>query len=941
MSRRPLPPRERGAGYRGAGYNGGFRRDPRDAGTAQPGYRRPLAGRPRPGAALPAIILGSFALLAAAMFVGAMAVYAAYTGGLPGIDQVENFQLNEGSSIVSADGVELATFAAEQRRSIPYNQIPKVMVDAQVAAEDQTFWTNPCVDFRGILRALLQNLSAGREVSGASTICQQLIRMRLFSPELLADPHRQLERKLKEAVLALRLGERYPGDDGKRKLLEMYVNQVYYGNKAYGIWSAANTYFGKDITKTDKQNQLTAGEAALLAGLVRAPSALDPTKAAVQEKDAKGKTILVVPPDADAIRVQGFVLDEMLQQGYLTADQLDAAKAEKIVLSPTTTQRYRAPHFVYAVRAAANDLLGGEELLDSGGLTVTTTLNYNGYQKYAEKWAAVAYDMNHMTAAQLTGKYGRNAQTWIQQLQKRNINNDALVTLNYRTGAVLAYVGSANYYGKASKAFQPNYDVVGTAYRQAGSAFKPITYSTGFELNAVTPATMLMDVKGDMVNGYSVPDADGRERGPVRIRDALKYSLNIPAVKSQQVIGTDNVLAQAERYGLRFDPRQAKEAAVPSLTLGTIGVHLIDLAGAYGAIAGGGIRAEPYLIEKITDRSGKVIYDHASDGQKPERVISAQSAYLVTDILADNTDPAQNRWWGGRFQLPGGNGGRRPATLKTGTTNDFRDLQAFGYLAPDKDANKPDGAIVTGVWVGNSDFSPIRDVFAADGPTFIWHDYMAEVAAHNKLAVRDFPRPDGIVEKQVDAMSGMLPGPHTTHVVTELFKADNVPNKEDTVHATLTIEAATGKIWQTGCGDQLGGSPAPSGSAQPSASPTTQPGGRVWLDLGTWEQSHKTWMTADQAWITKWRGRERSIPRFPLQALDAPLAPAEKCTPGAVPTSTPTPSPSPTPSATPVPTATPEPTPTPKPNQTGSPSPTPAATSQPTPAALATPTEPG
>ncbi len=312
---------------------------------------------------------------------------------------------------------------------------------------------------------------------------------------------------------------------------------------------------------------------------------------------------------------------------------------------------------------------------------------------------------------------------------------------------------------------------------------------------------MFMDVKGEMVPGYSVPDADGQERGPVRLRDALKYSLNIPAVKTQQVIGTDRVVAQAERYGLRWDPRQAKEVAVASLTLGVIGVHQIDLAAAYGAIANGGVLARPYLIQKITDRSGKVIYDHDADAPKPERVISAQATYLVTDILADNTDPQANPWWGPRFALPGTNGGRRPATLKTGTTNDFRDLQAFGFLAADADPKKSQGAIVTGVWVGNSDFSAISHVFAADGPTFIWHDYMAEVAAHNKLPVRDFVRPDGIVEKQVDAISGMLPGPHTTHTITEVFKADDVPNEKDSVHIQAGIEKASGKLWQPGCGD--------------------------------------------------------------------------------------------------------------------------------------------
>src|SRR5207302_1701542 len=184
-------------------------------------------------------------------------------------------------------------------------------------------------------------------------------------------------------------------------------------------------------------DKLTIAEAAMLAGLVRAPSQLDPSKAAVAEKDSKGRTTLVVPSDADATRVEGFVLDEMAQQGYITTAQRDAAKAEKIVISPSQSQRYKAPHFVYAVRAAANDILGGEDLLDSGDLTVTTTLNYNGYQVYAEKWAAVAYDMNHLSDAALTKKYGTAAMSWIRQLQHRNINNDALVTVNYRTGAVL------------------------------------------------------------------------------------------------------------------------------------------------------------------------------------------------------------------------------------------------------------------------------------------------------------------------------------------------------------------------------------------------------------------------------------------------------------------------------------------------------------------------
>jgi membrane peptidoglycan carboxypeptidase len=870
-----------------------------------PARRSPSSGRRASVAPLPALILGAFAALAGALFIGVVAVFASYASDLPDPSQLEHFELSQGSSVMSADGVELATFAAEQRKVVTFEKIPQVMADAQVAAEDERFWSNPCLDFKGIVRAALQNLSASETVSGASTICQQLVRIRLFDADLLTNPDRLWERKIKEALLALQVGDAYPGVEGKQKLLEMYLNQVYYGNNAYGIWAAANRYFGKDITSSAPEDQLTIGEAAMLAGLVRAPSALDPTHVAVPTTDAAGKTILVVPPKADAIRVQGFVLNGMVRTGAITQAERDQAAAEQIVLAPPQDRQYKAPHFVYAVRRAAADLLGNEDLLDRGGLVITTTLDYNGYQVSAEKWAGVAYDLDRLSDEELTAKYGEGALFWIKQLQGRNINNDALVTINYRTGAVMAYVGSANYYGEATPAHQPQYDVVGQAYRQSGSAFKPITYATGFERGTITPATMLMDVKGIIAEGYSVPNASGNERGPVRVRDALKYSWNIPVAKAQQLIGTQNVVDMAERLGLRWDPRQ-KDVAVPSLTLGTIGVHMLDLAGAYGAIANGGTLAQPFLIDKITDRDGTVIYDHAADAPQPERVLSEDAAYLVTDILADNTNPATNIIWGKRFQLSTDEG-RRPATLKTGTTNDFKDLQAFGYLAPDKDPAIDEGAIITGVWVGNSDFSAIKDVFAADGPTFIWHDYMAEVAAANKLPSQDFPRPADIVEVKVDALTGMLPGEFTTETVTEDFAAAHQPTQRDSLHRKLVVEAATGKIWQPGCGD-------PAATADPSASPGSHsPAEKVYLDLVDYEGSHPTWEEANRTWIERYIGKESQVRRSPAPAFDAPLAPVETCTPGEIPTSTPSPSPSPTPSPTPLPTPTPLPVPTPSP----------------------------
>ena len=879
----------------------------------------PPRGRVQP---LPAVILTSFALMAAAVVAAALALYIAYARSLPDVTSLADYPLPEGSVIVSADGQELATFAATNRRLVSYEQIPTVLVEATVAAEDRTFWDNPCVDPRAIVRAVLQNLSAGEVVSGASTVCQQLVRNTLLPAELLADPHRQLERKLKEAMLALRLDAEYPGAVGKQQIMEFYLNQNYYGNNAYGAWAAVSRYFGKDFTDPAPENQLTPGEAALVAGLVRAPSALDPTLVGVPIRDTEGHSVLRIPTTSDCLAVRDSVLEAMVEEGFLTPAELDTILAQPANVKVPEVTVLLAPHFVYAVRRQVAAQLGSEEIIDTGGLRIETTLDYAGYQVFAEKWVQVVYDLDRLSDAELREKYGADAMDWINQLQDRNVGNDAMVALNYRTGAVLAYVGSANFYGEATPQHQPQFDVVGQAYRQSGSAIKPVMYATGFERGAITPATMFMDVSTAIVPGYTVTDADGRERGPVRVRDALKYSLNIPATKAQQLIGTDAIVDQAERLGLRWDAQQ--DPHVASLTLGTIGVRMLDLAGAYGALANGGLLNPPYLVQRILDSDGHVLYDHAADAPAPQQVISPQAAFLVTDILADNTNPRQNRWWGGRFQLPTDEG-RRPATLKTGTTTDFRDLQAFGFLAADPDPSVSEGAIVAGVWVGNSDFSPIKSVFAADGPTFIWHAFMTDITAHNELPVRDFVQPSGVVEATVDAMTGLAPGEFTTSTRTEVFISGTQPSAADDRHRELAVEAATGSIWQEGCGDPVTPSPGPSpaeppGPPRPPGPPEPPPPFgpilQVYLDLVDWDAQHPVWEASNRAWIDKWFGREDKLRRFPLAVLDAPLAPTTTCTPGAVPTSTPTP----------IPTETATPSPTLQPTDTPSPSPTPSPT---------------
>ncbi len=861
---------------------------------------------------LPAVILATFVALGIGIVLSAMFLYTAYAGSIPDVTALEKYAPDEGSVVVSADGRELATFAATNRRVVDFDEIPDVLVEATVAAEDHTFWANPCVDPRAIVRALLQNVSAGEVVSGASTICQQLVRSVLLPPDLMADPGRQLERKIKEAMLALQLDAAYPGEEGKAQILEFFLNEMYYGNNGYGVWAAVNRYFGKDFTNPAPNHEVSPGEAALLAGLLRAPSELDPTQYGVAALDASGAefpTLLELPEDTDPMLIRNAVLEDMVELGYLTERERDAILREPAYVRIPETPPFLASHFVYATRREVAELLGAEDIIDRGGLRIETTLQYEGYQVAAEKWARVVYDMDRLTDDELAAKYGSDALDWINQLQGRNIGNDAIVTINYRTGAVVAYVGSANFDGEATPIHQPQYDVVGQAFRQSGSAFKPITYATGFETGAITPATMFMDVSTEIVPGYPVRDADLRERGPVRVRDALKFSLNIPVTKAQQLIGTEQVVDQAERLGLEWDP--AQDPNVASLTLGTIGVRMLDLAAAYGALANDGLYHEPYLISRIVDRDGTVIYDHETDGPDPEQAISPQAAYLVSDILADNTDPAQNALWGPRFQLLT-DAGRRPATLKTGTTTDFRDLQAFGYLAADADPEVDEGALITGVWVGNSDFSAIDSVFAADGPTFIWHDYMAEVTALNQLPVRDFVRPEGIAERTVDVITGLEPGEFTHNTITELFVAGGPGLATDDLHTELAIEAVTGKIWQAGCGDFVPATPGPTSEPVPSDEPAPPPSAMLkeYLDLIGWDDDHPVWEASNKAWIEQHQGPPENVPRSPVVPLDAPLAPTEECTPGAVPTSSPTPIPTPTPQ----PTATPEPTPSPLPS---------------------------
>ena len=406
------------------------------------------------------------------------------------------------------------------------------------------------------------------------------------------------------------------------------------------------------------------------------------------------KSQLVVPPDSTIVQRRDAILDLLAGGGrtpksgaqYSPAD-FAAAQHDEVVLASQATPHWIAPHFVWAVRDELTQKLCGDapscEQLDAGGLRVITTLDVK-LQKIAEKWVRAAVTVPHTkdptAAAKALGF--EKLEPWMANLRSKTLRNGALVAIDYQTGELVAYVGSANYYATSNRPeFQPQYDVAGKGFRQPGSAFKPFNYVTGIDDHALTAATMLMDVSTDFGGGYTPNDADLLERGPVRVRNALQFSLNIPSVKAMAINRPDHVFAKARDFGMTFQTDRTQAGL--ALALGVQEVRPVDLVTAYGTLANGGLAIGHTTILNIQDTAGK---DVLPPYQPPvgTQVVSPQAAFIVTDILAGNTNPKINPFWG-KFAIDGPDR-RRPATLKTGTNNDAKDLNAYGYIAPPTEA---------------------------------------------------------------------------------------------------------------------------------------------------------------------------------------------------------------------------------------------------------------
>jgi len=731
------------------------------------------------------VSMGGVAAMVGANVIGSLA------GGLPDPATLTSLDFAQPTVIYDRTGkVELARFELENRRVVTYEEVPKLVLDTTTAAEDRTFWENDGFDLGAIVSAAYQNATGGdgQVERGASTITQQLVRARLLPPDVAQSNDRYL-RKVMELLQASRVTAAFPGETGKEQIITAYLNQIYYGHQAFGIAAAAQIYFGvRDLSK------LTLAQAALLAGLPKAPSTYDPYRYAI--KDDQGR--LVLPMDSPPVSRRAYVLHGMSTARWttVTPDALAKALAEPVVLAGPQPSKMRAAHFSWAVRDQLEQILGSAEAIETGGYKVITTLDWTG-QQLAEKYAYAAAIIPNLPAKKAASemkrlKLSRSDRHWVNALRGKDLHNDALVALDYRTGDVLAYVGSASYdrTDLASKRFQPQFDAA-AAPRQPGSAFKPVVYATAFDRKVLTPGSLLLDISTDF-GGWTPKDADRFERGPVRVRQALQQSLNLPAIRALERVGSDAVADTAERMDLNFlNGRDAFLQAGLAGAIGTVETKPIELTSAFGAFPNSGVHVPTRMILSITGPNGQSVY--TAPEPKGTQAVSPQAAYLISNILDGNTDMHQNPIWASTLELRNGPGGRRrPAAVKTGTADAAADFGAYGFLAPPKNKNAP--GLAVGVWMGNSDHSAPR---TNNAPTSLvasgemWHAFVREYS--RKWPVADFQRPGGLVRERIDRFSGGKPGPWTRGTVDEWFIKGTQPD------ARRPVDPA-GLLYSRACG---------------------------------------------------------------------------------------------------------------------------------------------
>ncbi|OGE19454.1 hypothetical protein A2967_01695 [Candidatus Daviesbacteria bacterium RIFCSPLOWO2_01_FULL_41_32] len=637
---------------------------------------------------------------------------------IPNPSDLSSREIAAATKIFDKKGELLYDIYQDQNRTpVKLTEIPEYVKQATIAIEDKDFYKHGGFSIVGISRSVF-DLVFYRRVEGGSTLTQQLVKNALLSGE------RTLTRKLKEFILAIQVERAYTKD----QILEMYLNEIPYGGTAYGIEAAANLYFGKSA------KDLNLAEASLLAGLPQRPSVYSPYGTRPELSKARQKE----------------VLNRMVDDKYITSDQAKFASDEPLTYrTGRSEQGFKAPHFVLYVKEKLIEQFG-DKMVESGGLRVTTTLDYELQKKVEE---IIKKEIENLSGAK--------------------VGNGAAIVLDPKTGQILSMVGSKDYFGDSLPAgcsegvtctFEPNYNVA-IRPRQPGSATKPIAYSKALE-KGYTAAQVYADVRTEFPGGdrpsYTPVNYDGQFHGPVQMRYALGNSYNIPAVKNLAMVGVKDVLDLGFKMGITtWEPSEENVNAVGlSLVLGGKEVRLLDLVSAYSVFANQGRQFDPTSILKVTDSKGKTLFEfRQTEGRK---IIDPGIAFIISDILADNG--ARTAAFGSNsvLNIPG-----KTVAVKTGTTDQKRDNWTVGFTP----------SVAAGIWVGNNDNSVMSPVVASGvtGASPIWNKIMQAALAGKQN--EPFEKPANVIQAEVDGlMTGRPHGGSPTR--REYFVAGTEPKGE-------------------------------------------------------------------------------------------------------------------------------------------------------------------
>ncbi len=723
-----------------------------------------------------------------AMGMGAAGgVFAAYVQDLPTLDALEQYSPSLVTTLYSDEDEPFAAFFEQRRILVSLDRIPRYLIEALLATEDTRFYSHRGIDPRGIARAFLTNLRTLRLAEGGSTITQQLAKVLFLTPE------KSLTRKIKEILLAFQIEREYPKD----KILEMYFNQIYFGHGAYGVEAAAQTYFGKSV------GELNLAEAAMLAGLPRAPNSYSP----IVDKER-------------ARRRRGVVLQRMVEEGFITTEQAEAAAAVPFDERAFAAVRSQAPYFVEYVRQYLEERYGSYALYHAG-LKVYTTLNLRLQEAAEQSLTQGLREIDQQKGLRLAGgvpvarvtsrrpgeplRPGLVVEGVIQRVTARGIHvtvdgysgevpfkamrvaegpklaeafhpddrvlirveavdhdrktltvtlaqepemEGALLALDPRTGQIKAMVGGYDFQrSKFNRAIQ--------ARRQPGSAFKPFVYAAAFDLG-FTPSTIFEDspvsfpatIEGEQKE-WSPENYDQTFRGPVPLRQGLEHSINVIAVKLLETIGVGAATQMAHRLGIRSPLR-----AELGLALGTSEVTLLEMVSAYGTLAAGGIHNAPYAIRRILDSRGRILEEHFPEGQQ---VLRPATAAILTHVL----EGVVQRGTGRRARVL-----ERPLAAKTGTTQDAADAWFLGYSP----------SLVAAVWIGYDtvrSLGPHETAATLAAPT--WIQFMR--AALEGSPPEAFPVPEPLVPVTVNYYTGLPTYPQDPDAVTEYFVRGTEPRR--------------------------------------------------------------------------------------------------------------------------------------------------------------------